>query len=218
MGPKTISPIEAGSGEVGEQSVDDAPEEPGGIGPRDGDRMVKKLTDPRKPSASEVEDHYRTHLPYRNWCPHCIRGKGKDMDHRKSAEEDRGLGEYSFDYAFPGDEFGYKLTVLVGKERNSGMLMATTVPIKGTTGRFSVDKVMEFISECGDGGGDIIIKTDQEASIKALVKDIVEQRGDDKGRRTMVEEAPKESKGSNGIVERGVQTMGGAVTGAEVCF
>ena len=76
---------------MGEQGVISKHEEPSGMGPRDDDRIIRKLIDPRKPTDKEVEDHYRTHLPYRNWCPHCIRGKGKDMDHRKSAEENRGL-------------------------------------------------------------------------------------------------------------------------------
>ena len=26
-------------------------------------------------SAKEVADHNLTHLPYRNWCPHCVTGK-----------------------------------------------------------------------------------------------------------------------------------------------
>ena len=81
------------------------------------EREVKKLGDPRKPTQEEVVLHERTHLPYRNWCYHCVPGKGKDLDHRKSAEEERGLSEYSFDYCFPGDEFGFKLTILVGRER-----------------------------------------------------------------------------------------------------
>ena len=82
---------------------------------KDADR-VKSITDPRKPTEKEVEDHNRTHLPYRNWCPHCVRAKGKDLDHRKAVTEERGLAEYSFDYCFPGNELGYKLTVLVGRE------------------------------------------------------------------------------------------------------
>ena len=52
---------------------------------RDAKRM-KSILDPRKPSAKDVEDHNRTHLPYRNWCPHCVRAKGKDMDHRKASQ------------------------------------------------------------------------------------------------------------------------------------
>ena len=116
------------------------------------ERQVRKMGDPRKPTAAEVEDHNRTHLPYRNWCLHCIRGKGKDMDHRKGIEEERGLSEYSFDYCFPGDEFGFKLTIFVGNERATGMKMATVVPTKGASGRFSAERILEFMEECGDGG------------------------------------------------------------------
>ena len=42
------------------------------------------------------------------------------MDHRADAGKERGLSEYSFDYCFPGDEFGYKLTALIGRERKTG--------------------------------------------------------------------------------------------------
>jgi len=140
------------------------------------ERNVQRMGDPRRPTQMEVEDHNRTHLPYRNWCPHCIKAKGKDLDHRKAAEEERGLNEFSFDYCFPGDEFGFKLTVLVGRERTSGMTMATVVPMKGSTGKFAVDKVFEFMDECGSRSGDVIVKTDQDPAIDYLVKDIVEAR------------------------------------------
>ena len=86
--------------------------------------VVRKILDPLKPTEKDVEEHNRTHLPYRNWCPHCVRAKRKDMDHRKAVGGERGLSEYSFDYCFPGYELGYKLTVLVGRERNTGMSMA----------------------------------------------------------------------------------------------
>ena len=125
--------------------------------------------------------------------------------------DERILPEYSFDYCFPGNELGYKLTVLVGRERVTGMCMATVLPFKGSTGKFAADKVMEFIAECGNSSGDIIVKTDQEAVIAHLVKDIVLERGDEKGCRTIVEESPVESKGSNGVVERAVQAIEGQV-------
>ena len=89
------------------------------IGKEDDERTdaVKRLVDPRKPTKDEVDYHELFHLPYRNWCPLCVRAKGKELDHRKSLDEPRGLSEYSFDYAFPGDEFGYKLTILSGREK-----------------------------------------------------------------------------------------------------
>ena len=113
-------------------------------------RELRKLIDPRKPTQEEVDEHELTHLPYRNWCPICVRGKGKELDHRKSIDEPRGLSEYSFDYCFPGDEFGFKLTVLVGRERNGGNNFAVAVPTKGASGKFAVDKAIEYMEESGD--------------------------------------------------------------------
>jgi hypothetical protein len=175
------------------------------------DENVRRITDPRKPSEREVEDHNRTHLPYRNWCPHCVKAKGKDLDHRKVVNDERVLNEFSFDYCFPGNELGYKLTVLVGRERTTGMTMATVIPSKGGSGKFVADKVMEFLAECGNQSGDIIVKSDQEPAIAYLVKDIVAERGNEAGCRTIVEESPVRSHGSNGVVERAVQTIEGQI-------
>ena len=47
------------------------------------ERVVMDLVDPRRPTAKEVEEHERFHLPYRNWCPICVQAKGRDADHRK---------------------------------------------------------------------------------------------------------------------------------------
>ncbi len=55
------------------------------------------MIDPRRPMKQEVDDHELTHVPYRNWCPICVRAKGKELDHRKSAEEPRGLSEYALE-------------------------------------------------------------------------------------------------------------------------
>ena len=41
-------------------------------------RAMKKMVNPRLPSREEVEIHEMTHLPYRNWCPHCVKGRGGD--------------------------------------------------------------------------------------------------------------------------------------------
>ncbi len=56
--------------------------------------------------------------------------------------------------------------------------MATTVSTKGSTGRFAIDKCVEFVAENGDENGDIIVKTDQEPAIEYLGKDLVELRSE----------------------------------------
>jgi len=106
----------------------------------EGNQFVKKMIDPRLPSQRDVEEHNLTHLPYRNWCPVCVKSKGKEMWHTTANDKERTISEYCFDYCFPGDEFGYKLTVLAGEERLGGMKFATAVPTKGASGKFAGDK------------------------------------------------------------------------------
>ena len=182
--------------------------EPGKVDRDEGGARWKTIGDPRLPSQKEVEEHYLTHVPYRNWCPHCVRGRGKDLDHRKSTDEDRRVREFSFDYCFPGDEKGTKITVLVGKERVTGMTMACVVPMKGTSGQFAAMRVIEFIKECGAAETEIVLKTDQEHAIDALMEDVVKTRGE---KITLREKSPVGSSGSNGVVERGVQTVEGVI-------
>ena len=83
--------------------------------------------------------------------------------------------------------------------------MATAVPNKGASGRFATDKCLEFMEENGDGDNNVIVKNDQEPSIQYLLKDIRDQRPEG---RTIPEESPVKSSGSNGIVEREVQEIG----------
>ena len=39
-----------------------------------GERKTKRMLDPKLPSQEEVRQHCLTHMPYRNWCPHCVTG------------------------------------------------------------------------------------------------------------------------------------------------
>ena len=173
------------------------------------DEGFKRLLDPKLPTEQEVEDHYMGgHLPYRNWCPVCVRAKGKEMNHNQGGDKVRKLPEYSWDYCFPGDELGFKWTVLVGRERASKSWMATAVPTKGASGKFSVDKCLEFIDENGDRENRIVVKTDQEPSIQYLINDLVSDRSEG---GTVVEESPVKNSSSNGVVERGVQEVEGQI-------
>ena len=60
----------------------------------------------------------------------------------------------------------------------------------------------------GDRGSRILVKTDQEPAIKTWSKDLVEAREDG---RTILEESPVRSSGSNGRAERAVQTLEGQI-------
>ena len=142
-----------GVDEEGEITIEDEEVPPG-------ERKVKKMMNPLLPSAREVEEHNISHLPFRNWCPHCVKGRGREADHRRQPRTEHGVDEFHLDYCFPGDEMGHKLTILVGVERYSGMKMCSVVPTKGATGAFAARKVIELVDECGNKDANIILKTD----------------------------------------------------------
>ena len=84
--------------------------------------------------------------------------------------------------------------------------MATVVPTKVTNGVFELNRVLEFMRSCGNEIMDLIIKNDQEPAIQYLMKSIVAARAEG---RTHLEESPVGRSGSNGIVEREVQSIEG---------
>ena len=127
-----------------------------------------------------MKDHYVSgHMPYHSWCHHCLRGRGRDRDHRRKDDwEPRGIPEYHLDYCFPGDEFDQRLTILVAIEKYTKMKKAVVVPNKGSTGSYASRMVIELINECGDRDQDIILKTDQEPAIRFLADVVCVNRTD----------------------------------------
>ena len=50
-------------------------------------RVPKVLKSPFQPTAQEVAERNLTHLPFRNWCPHCIMGKARNVSHKKQKRD-----------------------------------------------------------------------------------------------------------------------------------
>ena len=71
--------VAVGSGDPGSLSEEKEEEtETGGE-----ERGVVKTLDPRQPSEEERRTHNLTHLPYRNWCERCVKGRGREADHKQ---------------------------------------------------------------------------------------------------------------------------------------
>ena len=61
--------------------------------------LPRKVTWDMRPSKEEVDLHNSTHLPYRSWCPHCVRGKARRRYHRKRRRQRAGgIPVISLDY------------------------------------------------------------------------------------------------------------------------
>ena len=133
--------------------------------------MMQRIVDPLLPKRAEVEAHEMTHLPFRNWCQHCISGRGIERPHARTKGE-RLFPEFHFDFCFPGSEGADKtMTVLVIRERKTRMTMATVVPSKSVS-NFVTRRVCSFIRELGYEHTGIIVKSGEEHAIRAVVTEV----------------------------------------------
>ena len=51
-------------------------------------RTPQGLRDPGEPTPAERAEHCLSHIPYRPWCKHCVRGKAKGRQSRRLKESD----------------------------------------------------------------------------------------------------------------------------------
>ena len=102
-------------------------------------------------------------------------GKGKAAPHFRQTKTD-GSPELHCDYCFLSTEGSPLATVLVAKERNTRMTLATVVPIKGASVEFPVRRILQFLKELGLEGADIVLKSDQSNSILDVLNTVASRR------------------------------------------
>ena len=182
-------------------------------------RYMKKVINPCLPTRAEIEEHEMTHLPFRNWCRHCIMGRGTERGHFRTERDPGAIPEVHVDYCFPcgtgmkprtsrekASEAAGSMTVLVMRDRDTRMTAAVVVPRKGTSGDFAAKRTAAFCAEIGYTGVPIIVKSDQEPAMKAVVEEITRWRAPAK---TIIEQSPVGSSQSNGVIERAIQSYEG---------
>ena len=109
-------------------------------------RTIRKMQDPNMPIVEEVKRHELTHMPYKSWCAHRARGRGKRMQHRRQDVKDRAITEVHLEDCFMRSEEseGKNLTTLLARERDAGMTCSTVVPRKGALDSFASKRVLIF--------------------------------------------------------------------------
>ena len=173
-----------------------------------GKRAAVKVRDPRMPTKEQILEHEQSgHLPMRDWCTHCVKGRGMEAPHRRGGDGSE-MPEVSIDFFFMGDPGEERTwTMLAVRERGTKMTMATAIPSK-STGGFIAKSVVAFFREIGCEQGDMIIKSDQEAAIQSLITAVGKVRAAAGGGKMLVESSPVGQSSSNGIVERSIREIG----------
>ena len=175
-----------------------------------GKRVPVKKANPREPTKEEREEHEKTHIPFRNWCRHCVRGRGKEDECRRTDREPE-KPEVHLDFMFMGEEKSEKtLVILVAKERTTKAVMGCVVPRK-SEGEWLAKRVMAFMREFGCELEQVTMKTDNEPALVAVAENVGRLRAAKGGVGMVVEHSPVHSSKSNGIVERAVQSVQGVI-------
>ena len=85
------------------------------------------------PSPDEFNNHCATHLPYRNWCPICVKAKRKNPSHRKTdVGQHTHVPVLSTGYMFMNERTDdYNFPILVLHDSESECVWALFVKRKG---------------------------------------------------------------------------------------
>ena len=130
-------------------------------------RTAKSLTLPKAPTnVAEVKAHSVTHMPHRDWCAHCVRGRGRAARHFNESDAAE-LPRLSTDYLFPGQKEDKRPLTGISFYDNASMRMALTIlPRKGVDHPYAT----AWLKKQLDMGGytRALVKNDQEPTLKAL--------------------------------------------------
>ena len=162
-----------------------------------------------EPTAAEREEHNLTHVPYRAWCKHCVRGRGKSEAHKQlEAEKQHSVPHVSIDYCFLGQDENKCMPVLVLRDHTSRFTFSEVFPVKGTGHVYCAKQVVANVEFLGHSK--FILKSDQEPAILDLRNQVIKDckaHGID----VLKEESPVGESQSNGVIERAIQDVKGLV-------
>ena len=134
---------------------------------------------PKGPTKEEREKHEATHLPFREWCQHCIRGRGRNKPHKKKAEEEKEgnrVSRISMDYFFMSqeEEKASQNPLMIMIDEQYGNRYMRAVGKKGLGEGNEMDWLIkdmhEELKSWGHPGGEnneLILKSDGEPAIVA---------------------------------------------------
>ena len=177
---------------------------------------------PKGPTKKEREEHDATHMPYRSWCKHCVRGRAPNNPHRaRSEEEDEEkkaaqVPKIAMDYFFMGQEEdrATEYPMIVMLDETTGHRYMRAVGKKGLGDGREMEWLIKDMHEelkawghSGGAGSNLIFKSDGEPSIRAVRDALGRYHG---GRVTPEQPPPGESQ-ANGRVEEAGKTVRGYV-------
>ena len=205
-------------GPVGQEEPEGAVAEPADAEPAEAaeaaepERKPRVVPAPQRPTAEEVLEHNVTHMPYRPWCPHCVKGRSVEDPHKSRhkslpAEEEEPQYEVQWDYSFlRAASEAEQVPVLLATVLQVNYCMALIITEKGLRTAAVMKYILSFLNESGALAARIVHRSDPEPSIIAFLNALVLAKP---GTRMRFEQSPVASHQSVGAVSRFARTMAG---------
>ena len=153
---------------------------------------ARGLRQPQQPTPQQIAEHNLTHLPYRNWCPICAQGKGRQDNYEKQHSRQPVI---QVDFAYIKSQQDPKtIPVLTAVGVTTQLCVAVMVSDKSARMDYMVNSLQAFIFECGRTQG--ILRGDNEDTFNALLTATAAKVGS-----MTVRHAPSYSSNSQGIKE-----------------
>ena len=148
------------------------------------------------------ERHYKTHVPFRPWCPVCVEAKGiEDPHHCAQHGREHEIPLVAIDYKSfgqSGENEHYKGTALIVKDRDTKTIHGHIVNEKGVGDGWILSKLMEDIDNLGYT--ELILKGGGEPALVQVMNEVKRQRP----HKTILEHPPAYDPMSDGAVEKAV--------------
>ena len=164
-------------------------------------REAKALPRPNEPTEQQRAQHNLTHLPFRFWCEHCVRAKGKERRSKRNTDRQPVI-QIDYSFASTGADVQQR-NILTATDVQTGLATSVVVPAKGTHA-YGIAELKKFAYETGRTFS--MLQYDKELSLKALATDTLKELGGMSVRAT-----PRDWKQAHGSIGRLRLTLFGQV-------
>jgi len=203
---------------------------------------LRVAKDPKLPSQEDVESHRCSHIPFREWCRHCVLGRGRGDPHFRTAgssipvvgldyffiDGDKVKARNQLDYSDdPAGEAnleaaraaGTLIKCLVVRCSATKNVFGHVIPRKGADEEdFAANRVVKIIEWLGHT--ELILKGDNEPALQALTARALELIRVRVAKVIKIgsETPPAYDSQSNGAVEVGVMLIRGMFRTIRLCL
>ena len=133
--------------EIAEEKLHDVVEDEPDEDEEEG-QQPKVIRSPKAPTKAEREEHEATHLPFRSWCTHCLRGRARNKPHQRQVVDadldERKVPKISMDYFFMSqdDEKASENPLLLMADETGGHRYMRAVGRKGLGDNNEILKIL----------------------------------------------------------------------------